>query len=128
MDFREPSDPGRPSTWKRYRTGLCDGCWSACCTLPVEVTASDLLRLGVAHEDEVQGSLKKVARRLISEKIVRSFRAATGLFTLEHRPAGECVFLGADRLCTVYERRPDVCRRFPDIGPRPGFCPARKKN
>jgi uncharacterized protein len=127
MDPFEPSDPDRPSTWKKYRAGLCEGCVAACCTLPVEVTKSDLLRLEVVTADEVDGSLKKVARRLMSEKIVRSFRATTGLFILEHSPAGECVFLGKDRLCTVYERRPDVCRRFPEIGPRPGYCPAKKK-
>jgi uncharacterized protein len=126
MEYLEPSDPDRPSTWKKYRAGLCEGCWAACCTLPVEVTASDLLRLGVVAPDEVQGSLKKVARRLISERVVRSFRAATGLFILDHSPSGECVFLGKDRRCTVYDRRPDVCRRFPEIGPRPGHCPAKK--
>lgn len=127
MDPFETSDPDRPSTWKKYRTGLCDDCAAGCCTLPVEVSSADLLRLGVATADELEGSLKKVARRLMSAKIVRSFRATSGLFILEHSPAGECVFLGKDRRCTVYETRPDVCRRFPDIGPRPGFCPARKK-
>ncbi len=126
MEPFERVDPDRPSTWKKYRSGLCDGCWAACCTLPVEVSKDDLVRLEVATIDEVQGSLKKLARRLTSQKIVRSFRATTGLFILEHSPAGECVFLGKDRLCTVYDKRPDVCRRFPEIGPRPGWCPARK--
>ncbi len=128
MDPYLNGDPDRPSTWTQYRNGLCEGCRAGCCTLPVEVSASDLLRLGVAEPDELEGSLKKVARRLMAARIVRSFRATSGLFILEHSPAGECIFLGkVDRRCTVYDKRPDVCRRFPEIGPRPGFCPASKK-
>ena len=41
-------DPQRPSTWIPYRKGLCEGCWGGCCTLPVEVSASDLIRLALA--------------------------------------------------------------------------------
>jgi uncharacterized protein len=115
-----------PSTWVKYRKGLCEGCSAGCCTLPVEVSSEDLLRLGLANQDEVVGSLKKLARRLIKEGWVGSFRARTGLFTLAEVRGG-CVFLDKDRRCTVYERRPSVCRKFPlELGPRPGFCPAQK--
>lgn len=122
------ADPDLPSTWTRFRPSLCDGCRAGCCTLPVEVGAADLLRMGLVTPDETTGSLKKVARRLIRDGVVRSFRARTGLFTLEQRDGGDCIFLGKDdRLCRLYDRRPDVCRRFPEIGPRPGFCPAAPK-
>lgn len=117
----------RLSNWTKYRPRLCDGCWSACCRLPVEASAADLVRLGVLAEDEASGSLKKAARRLESEGIIRQFRATNGIFTLAQSPTGDCIYLGKDRLCTVYERRPDVCRRFPDIGPRPGYCPSLRK-
>jgi uncharacterized protein len=40
------------------------------------------------------------------------------------RHGRDCIYLGADRRCTVYEKRPEVCRQFPRIGPRPGWCPA----
>jgi Fe-S-cluster containining protein len=106
---------------------MCEGCWSACCTLPVEVSAGDLVRLGLISVDETEGSLKKVARRLEREGYVRDFHASTGLFILEQRAGRDCVFLDPQlRRCTVYERRPEVCRRFPEIGPRPGHCPAKK--
>lgn len=119
-------DQDRPSTWVKYRSGLCDGCHATCCTMPVEVNAADLLRLGLISEEEAAGSLKKAAARLGRLGLVRNFRAATGLFLLEQKRGRDCVFLGEkDRLCTVYDRRPDVCRRFPEIGPRPGFCPAK---
>jgi Fe-S-cluster containining protein len=96
--------------------------------LPVEATADDMVRLGLISPDDAGGSLKKIARRLTSEGIVHSFRATTGLFTLAQTPAGDCIYLHpVQRQCTVYEKRPSVCRRFPEIGPRPGFCPMREK-
>ncbi|MBX9765905.1 MAG: YkgJ family cysteine cluster protein, partial [Bdellovibrionales bacterium] len=38
---------------------------------------------------------------------------------------GDCYFLEAKtRRCTVYEKRPQVCRFFPErMGPKLGFCP-----
>jgi Fe-S-cluster containining protein len=55
---------------------------------------------------------------------VRSYHPPTGLFILEQRYGRDCVFLDTKtRRCTVYEKRPEVCRRFPKIGPRPGYCP-----
>lgn len=122
------ADAQRPSTWRKYRPGLCDGCWSGCCTLPVEVSAADLVRLKVATEDEAALSLKDLARRLTRERIIQSFNAKTQIFVLAQRAGRDCLYLDEKtRLCTVYERRPNVCRQFPKIGPRPGFCPASKK-
>jgi Fe-S-cluster containining protein len=122
------SDPNLPSTWTRFRPSLCQDCWAGCCTLPVEVTVPDLIRLELMTPDEAEGSLKRVARRLEQSGHVVSYRVRTGLFILQQRQGGECVFLGEDRRCTVYEKRPEVCRQFPRIGPRPDFCPARRQN
>lgn len=123
------SDPDRPSTWVPYRESLCEGCRAGCCRLPVEVSTQDLLRMGVVTAEESGGSLKRVARRLEREGVVQAFHAASRSFTLQQRPTSdprklECVYLGVDRRCTIYERRPEVCRAFPAIGPRPGYCPA----
>jgi Fe-S-cluster containining protein len=112
-----------------YRKGLCDGCWSGCCTLPVEVSASDLIRLGLITEFEAAGSPKEVARKLLKAKIIQAYSAKSQIFVLEQRNGRDCIYLGRDRLCTVYEKRPEVCRQFPKIGPRPGWCPGfPKKN
>ncbi|MBL7716847.1 MAG: YkgJ family cysteine cluster protein [Bdellovibrionales bacterium] len=116
----------RPSTWQKYHSGDCKGCWGGCCTLPVEVSAFDLMRLGVATEDEAASSQKKLAKRLIKEGVLQRYHPTTGLFVLEQR-GRDCIYLGKDRLCTVYEKRPEVCRQFPKIGPRPGFCPKQRK-
>ena len=122
---REPKgpDPQRPSTWKAYKKGMCEGCWGGCCTLPVEVSVMDLIRLGLTDEIEAASSLSKLAKRLKSEGVIQAFQPKAQLFVLEQRNGRDCIFLGEDRLCRVYERRPEVCRRFPRIGPRPGFCP-----
>jgi Fe-S-cluster containining protein len=103
---------------------MCEGCFAGCCTLPLEVSAFDLIRLGLVSEDEAAASLKKVARRLSKEGIIRSYHAKSGLFIVEQRRGRDCIFLDEkSRLCTVYEKRPEVCRTFPKIGPRPGYCP-----
>lgn len=91
----------------------------------LEVTADDLVRLGLCTEDEVRISAKKVFKRLRKEKVAMSYREATGLFMLQSKANSDCQFLDSHtRLCTVYDKRPDVCRKFPSIGPRPGHCPA----
>lgn len=116
-----------PSTWKMYRTGMCQGCFGGCCTMPAEVKLSDLIRLGVTTEDEASGSIKKLSKRLIKEKIIVSYRQSTNLFMLSQKSNNDCHYLDLKtRLCTVYDKRPDVCRSFPEVGPRPGFCPGFK--
>jgi uncharacterized protein len=123
----EKVDAQRPSTWKPFRKGMCDGCWAGCCTLPVEVSASDLIRLELISEEEAAVSLKAVARRLTKERIIQAFNAKSQLFVLEQRYGRDCIYLDRNRMCTVYDKRPEVCRKFPTIGPRPGFCPARPR-
>jgi Fe-S-cluster containining protein len=125
-------DKDKPWTWVKYKNGMCEGCHGTCCTMPVEVKGSDLVRLGVCSIDELETSVKKLAKRLQKEKIITSFRqnegAGSEVFMLSARPNGDCHFLDfRTRLCTVYDKRPEVCRKFPDIGPKPGFCPCTKK-
>ena len=120
------ADAQRPSTWVRYRNGLCEGCWAGCCTLPVEVSARDLIRLGLTTEEEASLSLKAVAKKLLKEKIIQAFQPKSQLFVLEQKYGRDCIYLDQNRRCTVYEKRPEVCRKFPKIGPRPGFCPHSK--
>jgi Fe-S-cluster containining protein len=120
-------DAQRPSTWTKYNKGLCEGCWSGCCTLPVEASAADLIRLGLITEEEAAISLKDVGKKLMKQKVIQAFNAKIQLFVLAQVAGRDCIYLDKDRLCTVYDKRPEVCRRFPTIGPRPGFCPAKKK-
>lgn len=92
--------------------------------MPVEVRLSDLIRLGLTDEDEAAGSVRKLARRLMKEGLIVSYRQGTDFFMLSQKANRDCLFLDSrTRLCTVYDKRPETCRRFPEIGPRPGFCP-----
>jgi Fe-S-cluster containining protein len=111
------------ASWTKWRPTLCRGCSAGCCTLPVEATAADLIRLGLASQDEFDDSPKRLAKRLIAEGHVETYRVTTGRFTLARTPSGDCLYLDATRRCTAYDRRPNVCRRFPEVGPKPGYCP-----
>lgn len=107
---------------------MCESCWAGCCVMPVEVKASDLVRMGVAGVEEIEENPKRVAQNLIRQNIIKSYRAATGLFTLAQKNGTDCIFLNEQRLCTIYDKRPDVCRKFPtEVGNRIGYCPAFRK-
>lgn len=122
------SNKDLPSTWKKYISGMCQNCYGGCCTMPVEVKLNDLVCLGLVSEDEVSTSIKKISKRLIKEGVVKSYRAGTDLFMLTQKANDDCYFLDSKtRLCTVYEKRPNVCREFPKVGPRPNWCPWTQK-
>lgn len=122
-------DKDRPSTWRHYDPKNCTQCRASCCQMPVEVRSTDLIRLGLATEDELQNSVKKVAKRLSKAGVIQSYRSGTDFFMLMQRSNSDCYFLNEKtRFCTVYERRPDTCRGFPgNLGPRVGYCPFNKK-
>ena len=119
-------DYTRPSTWKPYRSGLCQDCHADCCRLPVEVHLNELTAMGLATEDEIIHEPMKVIRQLKREHIIRLFNPKRKMCTLNQRPDGSCLYLGTNRLCSIYERRPETCREFPEVGPRPKFCPHNK--
>lgn len=83
----------------------------------------DLIRLGLATEEEAAVSLKTLAKRLMKQKIIQTFQPKSQIFILAQVGGRDCLFLNEHRLCKVYDKRPQVCRRFPEIGPRPGYCP-----
>lgn len=118
-------DVDRCETWTRYRAGLCDGCQAHCCTMPVEVRLPDLVRLGLVDPFEAEHEApKQIARRLEKAGRVDHFNFKHGIFMLARRANGDCLYLdAATRRCTVYEKRPDTCRKHPQVGPRPGHCP-----
>lgn len=122
-------DRDRPSTWKKYTDGMCETCVASCCMLPVEVKSSDLIRLKLTTQDELDNSIKKTAKRLKKEGLISSYREGTEFFMLTQKANSDCYFLDfKTRRCTVYLNRPDTCRGFPQqLGPRVSFCPVVKK-
>lgn len=123
-------DVDRLETWTRFRSGLCDSCAANCCTMPVEIRLPDLVRLGLVDPFEAEHEEPRlIARRLVKSKQIERYNHKDGLFTLARRANGDCQFLDRNsRRCTVYERRPNTCRKHPQVGPRPGFCPYGRNN
>ncbi|MEX8506144.1 YkgJ family cysteine cluster protein [Leptothrix ochracea] len=118
-------DVDRLETWTRYRQGLCDSCAANCCTMPVEIRLTDLVRLGLVDPFEAEHEEPRlIARRLVKSRQVERYNHKDGLFTMARRANGDCQFLDAQtRRCTVYEQRPNTCRKHPQVGPKPGYCP-----
>lgn len=88
---------------------------------------TDLVRMGVIDEFDLEEEPKKIAKRLKKEHIIEHFYAKAGLFTLTRMANGDCLYLNQKtRRCTIYQQRPDTCRNHPQIGPRPGFCAYQK--
>jgi len=112
------------SSWVRYRNGLCDDCNATCCTLPVEVKLSDLIRMELITEFEAEHETpKNIAKQLSKQGVIDHFNFKTSTFTLSQMSNGDCLYLGkTSRRCTIYEKRPTTCRRHPQVGPRPNHC------
>ncbi|GAB6094359.1 YkgJ family cysteine cluster protein [Desulfatiferula olefinivorans] len=103
---------------------MCDTCMAGCCTLIVEVRAPDLIRLGLTDEWEVAHCLNDLVKRLKKQHVIQRYCPKTGVFVLGRKRGSDCIFLDRNRRCTVYERRPAVCRSHPEtVGPRIGHCP-----
>lgn len=91
--------------------------------MPLEVSVPDLIRLGLMTEEEASGDLHKVTKRLFKQKLIQKFHPRKMVFVIAQKKNKDCVFLDEDRRCTVYLKRPEICRQFPKIGPKPGHCP-----
>ena len=114
-------DVDRPDTWTRYRNGLCD----SCVAMPVEVKLPDLVRLTLVDPFEAEHEApKQIAKRLTKAGLLEHFNFKHEIFTLARRASGDCLFLDATtRRCTVYDQRPNTCRKHPQVGPRPNHGP-----
>ena len=116
-------DIERTETWVPWRKKLCDNCQSLCCSLPVEVRNSDLLRMGLIDAFEQDDPPKAIAKRLMKAGIVAHVNIKEAVYTLVQHSSGDCMYLNREsRRCTIYDKRPDTCRKHPEVGPRPGFC------
>ncbi len=121
-------DIENPGTWMRFKKKMCDSCIAGCCTLVVEITKEDLVRLELATEWEVENSIKPLIKSLKKAGIIKRYNAKSEKFVLEQKSNGDCQFLDDNRRCSMYELRPNVCREHPVVkGPKTGFCPYIRK-
>lgn len=54
--------------------------------MPVEVTLNDLIRMGLVEKDETEGSIKKIAKKLIKDKHVVSYRQGQDCLCWRKKP------------------------------------------
>lgn len=69
---------------------ICEGCPAACCRNQI---------VFVMQNDSVPDELTQPHGWMSKVRVMR------------HNPDGSCIALVDDR-CSIYDRRPDVCRRF----------------
>ena len=113
--------------WSLFKKGMCDTCEGLCCYMPVEVTISDLIRLGILAEFHLEMSIKEQTKDALKHPSVLRYTLSTEKYTLTQKSDNSCFFLDANKRCTQYEIRPDTCRNHPKIGPRPNYCAYLKK-
>lgn len=126
---RQNADLENTATWAKFTPKLCSHCSASCCSLPVEVTAQDLVRMALIDEFSLTEDPKFIARRLMKGRLIEHFHSRTATFTLARRANGDCIYLDSrTRRCVIYAIRPETCRNHPRIGPRSGYCAFRVKN
>ncbi len=112
-----------PNTWIKYKKGMCNRCDASCCKLPVEATLNDLLRMQLIEPFDLDEPIKAVAKKLSDAKLIDHFNRKRERFTLARRANDDCIFLDQrTRRCTIYAKRPEICRTHPQIGPRDNYC------
>ncbi len=79
------------------------GC-SHCCHEPVEIWPQEAALLIDA--------MHKAGRELDRERLLRQSASTVENWRQQPQADRACVFLGADGACTVYEFRPNVCRKL----------------
>jgi Fe-S-cluster containining protein len=104
---------------------MCDTCAANCCTMPLEVKLADLVLLNLVDAFEAEHEEpKQIAKRLSKAGLIEHFNFKNSIFTIARKSSGDCYFLDSQsRRCTVYELRPQTCRKHPQVGPKPGYCP-----
>jgi len=116
------------STWVKYKASLCRQCMGTCCSLPVEVRFSDLVRMKLVDPFEADEPAKRLAKRLMKAGVVGRFNHKTETYTLARYANDDCIYLNQKtRLCDIYADRPDTCRNHPKVGPKPGYCAFKPK-
>ena len=113
----------KPYTWVKFKEGMCETCVGSCCKTQTDVDLEDLIRMGILTDFHREEPIRKTAKQLKKEGIVKLFNLKKEVFTLNQKDNGECIYFDDEiRRCTVYEVRPQASRDHPKIGANPGNC------
>lgn len=79
---------------------LCASCGAECCDVSTPFSKDDLARI------------KKKSKKLL--RGVKVVPGKADSFSLHRRGNTQCVFLDANKRCTIYDIRPQICKDFGD--------------
>jgi Fe-S-cluster containining protein len=101
----------QPSDMFNFRCHKGVSCWNECCHgADITLTPYDLFRLGEHFEMRPAEVVATYAVPAIHEQ---SGLPVAKLVMTEKDGRGPCVFMDAEKGCTIYESRPATCRYYP---------------
>ncbi len=93
----------------------CDNCEEKCCPPRVVVSLFDLVRfIDDGLEERISGQFKGFVELFLSDDGKDVDLTRPHMFPIDS-DAKDCVFLGEDRKCSIYDKRPFICRSYPVV-------------
>ena len=91
----------------------CDKCEKKCCPPRVAISLFDVARfIDDGLIDSVAGTFEGFVKLFLSDN-GRDVKLSHAYMNPKVSDAEDCVFLGEDRKCSIYEYRPGICRAYP---------------
>ena len=91
----------------------CDKCEKKCCPPRVAISLFDVARfMDNGMEDSITGTFDGFVNLFLSDD-GHDVRLSHAYMKPDSSDAKDCVFLGEDRKCSIYDNRPGICRSYP---------------
>jgi len=91
----------------------CDKCEKKCCPPRVAISLFDAARfIDDGLEENTAGTFEGFVKLFLSDD-GRNVKLSHAHMNPKSSDAEDCVFLGEDRKCSIYEYRPGICRSYP---------------
>jgi len=91
----------------------CDKCEKKCCPPRVAISLFDVARfMDYGMADSVAGTFDGYVNLFLSDD-GRDAKLSHAYIMPNSSDAEDCVFLGEDRKCSIYDKRPGICRSYP---------------
>ena len=126
---KKRGDIDKIATWTKHEPWLCEICKANCCSMQIEMTLRDMLRMEIVTKAELRTPIEALGKRLKQEGVIEHLFVKERIFILAQTAEKVCPYLDpASCKCRIYKKRPEICRDYPSAsGARPGFCPYEEK-
>ena len=106
---------GKGDLKNTFPVPACDRCVKKCCPPRVMISLYDVARfMDDGMEDYVAGQFRGYVKLFLSEEGEDVDLSRPHMFPTDP-DAKDCVFLDKDKKCSIYERRPYICRSYPVV-------------